>query len=53
MAAMRLSTYRKIRPGALEEFVFYDHPSGYERVRRAMVWRKENPSSNSLPSSGD
>src|SRR5207302_37269 len=26
MAAMRLSTYRKIHPGPLEEFVFYDHP---------------------------
>jgi STE24 endopeptidase len=43
MAAMRLSTYRKLTPGSFEEFVFYDHPSGYERVRRAMVWRKENP----------
>lgn len=43
MAAMRLSTYRKLRPGAFEEFVFYDHPSGYERVHAAMVWLKENP----------
>src|SRR5215472_4928873 len=42
MAAMRLSTYRKIAPGPVEEFIFYDHPSGYERVRRAMIWRKEN-----------
>jgi STE24 endopeptidase len=42
MAAMRLSTYRKLKPGALEEFLFYDHPSGYDRVRRAMLWRKEN-----------
>jgi STE24 endopeptidase len=42
MAAMRLSTYRKIAPGPLEEFIFYDHPSGYERVHRAMIWRKEN-----------
>jgi Zn-dependent protease with chaperone function len=29
MAAMRLSTYRKLRPGRFEEFLFYDHPSGY------------------------
>jgi Zn-dependent protease with chaperone function len=43
MASLRLSTYRKLEPGPLEEFLFYDHPSGYERVRRAMVWRKENP----------
>jgi len=42
MASMRLSTYRKLKPGALEEFLFYDHPSGYDRVRRAMLWRKEN-----------
>jgi STE24 endopeptidase len=42
MAAMRLSTYRKLSPGALEEFLFYDHPSGYERVHRSMVWLKED-----------
>jgi STE24 endopeptidase len=47
MAAMRLSTYRKLKPGPVEEFIFYDHPSGYERVRRAMLWRKEN-----LPAGG-
>ncbi len=42
MGAMRLSTYRKIRPGRFEEFLFYDHPSGYERVHAAMIWLKEN-----------
>ena len=42
MAAMRLSTYRKIHPGPLEEIVFYDHPSGYDRVHRSMTWAKEN-----------
>lgn len=41
-AAMRLSTYRKIEPGAFEEFWFYDHPSGYDRVRRSMEWLAEN-----------
>jgi STE24 endopeptidase len=41
-AAMRLSTYRKISPGKLEEFVFYDHPSGYQRVHAAMIWLNEN-----------
>jgi STE24 endopeptidase len=41
-AAMRLSPYRKISPGKFEEFVFYDHPSGFERVHAAMVWLKEN-----------
>jgi STE24 endopeptidase len=42
MAAMRLSAYRKIRPGRLEEIVFYDHPSGYQRVHASMLWLKEN-----------
>ena len=42
MASMRLSTYRKLSPGALEEFLFYDHPSGYDRVHRSMIWLKEN-----------
>ncbi len=42
MAAMRLSTYRKIQPGPWEEILFYDHPSGYDRVRRAMTWLAEN-----------
>ena len=42
MASMRLSTYRKLTPGALEEFLFYDHPSGYDRVHRSMIWLKEN-----------
>jgi STE24 endopeptidase len=43
MAAMRLSTYRKLAPGPLEEIVFYDHPSGYDRVHGAMIWLKEHP----------
>ena len=52
MAAMRLSTYRKIHPGALEEIIFYDHPSGYTRVHGAMIWLKENPdnpTANAMP----
>ena len=51
---MRLSTYRKLQPGPVEEFIFYDHPSGYDRVRRSMIWLKENQSvaaSASAPSS--
>jgi len=42
--AMRLSTYRKLKPGALEEVIFYDHPSGYDRVHGAMIWFKEHQS---------
>jgi len=41
-AAVQLSEYRKMRPGALEEILFYDHPSGYQRIHRAMLWKAEN-----------
>ena len=41
-AAMRLSEYRKIEPGELEEIVFFDHPSGATRVRTAMEWKARN-----------
>lgn len=37
--SMKLSEYRKIEPGPVEEFVFYDHPSGRTRVRMAMEWK--------------
>jgi STE24 endopeptidase len=53
MAAMRLSTYRKLRPGPLEEFIFFDHPSGYERVHRAMIWLNENQNPAPGPSPAD
>jgi len=39
--AMRLSEYRKISPGPWERFVFYDHPSGRDRVHMAMLWKSE------------
>ena len=42
MVSMRLATYRKIVPGPIEELLFFDHPSGYERVHRSMIWLKEN-----------
>ena len=41
-AAMKLSPYRKIAPGPLEEALFFDHPSGQTRVRRAMQWKKDH-----------
>jgi len=49
MAAMRLSSYRKMQPTAIEEMVFYDHPSGYTRVYDSMRWLKENPSAAEKP----
>ena len=42
--ALKLSEYRKLEPGPLEEFVFYDHPSGRARIFAAMRWKAEHPS---------
>lgn len=38
-AAVMLSEYRKMEPSAVEEWFFYDHPSGWNRVHNAMVWK--------------
>ncbi|WP_309623555.1 M48 family metallopeptidase [Novosphingobium sp.] len=40
--AMKLSEYRKIEPSALEEMLFFDHPSGATRVRMSMQWKKDH-----------
>jgi len=40
-AALMLSEYRKMHPGKWEEIVFYDHPSGYNRILMAMTWKAE------------
>jgi len=42
-AALMLSEYRKMEPGALEEVIFYDHPSGRTRIHSAMRWKAEHP----------
>jgi len=41
-AALKLGTYRKLDPAPLEEFIFYDHPSGRARIRMAMDWKAAN-----------
>jgi STE24 endopeptidase len=41
-AALKLSEYRKMEPGPIEEWLFYDHPSGATRIRTAMRWKAEN-----------
>jgi STE24 endopeptidase len=40
--SLLLTEYRKPDPGALEEFVFFDHPSTRNRVYMAMRWKAEN-----------
>src|SRR5436190_7361153 len=37
MVALKLGKYRKMEPTPLEEFVFFDHPSGRSRIRMAMT----------------
>ncbi|PYM06856.1 MAG: peptidase M48 [Verrucomicrobia bacterium] len=37
--ALKLGKYRKMEPTPLEEFIFFDHPSGRSRIRMAMDWK--------------
>jgi STE24 endopeptidase len=38
-----LGEYRKMDPGPIEEFIFFDHPSGRTRITAAMRWKAEHP----------
>lgn len=44
---LMLGEYRKLDPGPIEEFIFYDHPSGRTRITAAMRWKAEHPQSAS------
>jgi STE24 endopeptidase len=39
---LMLGEYRKLDPSPLEEFVFFDHPSGRNRILMAMRWKAEH-----------
>ena len=39
---LKLGEYRKLDPGPVEEFLFFDHPSGRTRITAAMRWKKEH-----------
>ena len=41
-AAIHLAEYRKMNPGKVEEWIFFDHPSGRNRILAAMRWKAEN-----------
>jgi STE24 endopeptidase len=41
-AALKLGEYRKMSPTPLEEFIFFDHPSGRNRILMSMHWKAEN-----------
>jgi STE24 endopeptidase len=44
---LMLGEYRKLDPSALEEFIFFDHPSGRTRITAAMRWKAEHPETTS------
>lgn len=37
--ALKLGAYRKLDPTPIEEFIFFDHPSGRARIQMAMEWK--------------
>jgi STE24 endopeptidase len=39
---LMLGEYRKLDPGPIEEFIFYDHPGGRTRITAAMRWKAEH-----------
>jgi STE24 endopeptidase len=59
-AAIHLGEYRKMNPSRMEEWIFFDHPSGYNRIHNAMRWkgenlqlfRSQNENANAAPTSG-
>lgn len=48
-SALLLSEYRKMEPTALEEWFFYDHPSGYARIHMAMQWKANEMAAGRYP----
>lgn len=42
-ALVKTAEYRNPRAGAVEEFLFYDHPTVERRVREAMEWKAAHP----------
>lgn len=48
-AALLLSEYRKMEPSPLEEWFFYDHPSGYARIHMAMEWKAHEMAAGRYP----
>jgi STE24 endopeptidase len=47
--ALKLGEYRKLEPGPIEEWLFFDHPSGRSRIRMAMQWKAAQ---RSIPAPG-
>lgn len=50
-AAVLLSEYRKMKPSPIEEWFFYDHPSGWNRIHNSMVWKANEIAAGRLAAS--
>lgn len=48
-ALVKTAEYRSPRPNAVEEFIFYSHPSVERRVRAAMEWKAAHPAGAAEP----
>ncbi len=48
-ALVKTAEYRNPRPNAVEEFLFYSHPSVERRVRAAMDWKAAHPAGAATP----
>jgi STE24 endopeptidase len=48
-AALLLSEYRKMEPSPLELWLFYDHPSGYQRIHMSMEWKTHEMAAGRYP----
>ncbi len=48
-ALIKTAEYRAPSPPAIEEFLFYDHPSVENRIRKAMEWKAAHPPSGGTP----
>lgn len=48
-AFLMLAEYRKMHPGKWEEILFFDHPSGYNRILACMRWKAEHLAELKVP----
>ena len=48
-ALIKTAEYRAPSPSAIEEILFYDHPSVENRIRMAMEWKATHPANASAP----
>jgi STE24 endopeptidase len=48
-ALVKTAEYRNPRPNAVQEFLFYTHPSVERRVRTAMEWKAAHPPAPARP----